>query len=69
MAWAFVMVLAWSRAIYVEFARRADVGTFMRCHLHAFAAFGGVMGRCLYDNAKVVVLGRDGGGEPVWNQR
>ena len=66
--WAFVMVLAWSRAIYVEFVRRADVGTFMRCHLHAFAAFGGVVERCLYDNAKVVVLGRDAGGEPVWNQ-
>src|SRR5581483_2808660 len=36
---AFVMVLSWSRALYVEFIRRADVPTFIRCHLHAFAAF------------------------------
>jgi transposase len=65
--WAFVMVLAWSRALYVEFVRRADVATFIRCHIHAFTAFGGVVQRCLYDNAKVVVLGRDAGGEPRWN--
>ena len=32
--WAFVMVLGWSRAIYVEFVRRADVATFIRCHLN-----------------------------------
>lgn len=25
--------------------------------------------RCLYDNAKVVVIGRDDGGRPVWNTR
>ena len=56
------MVLSWSRAIYVEFVRRADVTTFMRCHVNAFEFFGGVPRRCLYDNAKVVVLGRDDGG-------
>ena len=55
--WAFVMVLGWSRAIYVEFVRRADAATFMRCRLNAFAYFGGVPRRCLYGNAKVVVLG------------
>lgn len=66
--WAFVMVLAWSRALYVEFVRRADVHTFLRCHLHAFHAFGGRPRRCLYDNAKVVVLGRDAGGTPIWNR-
>ena len=67
--WAFVMVLSWSRAIYVEFVRRADVATFMRCHVNAFEYFGGVPRRCLYDNAKVVVLGRDGDGRPEWNSR
>ena len=45
--WVFVMVLSWSRALYVEFAPRADVATFIRCHLHAFEAFGGVPQRCL----------------------
>ena len=39
--WAFVMVLGWSRAIYVEFVRRADVAAFIRCHLNAFDYFGG----------------------------
>ena len=29
--WAFVMVLSWSRAIYVEFVPRADIATFLRC--------------------------------------
>lgn len=67
--WAFVMVLSWSRAIYVEFVRRADVATFMRCHANAFEYFGGVPRWCLYDNAKVVVLGRDDGGSPEWNSR
>ncbi|MDE0132013.1 MAG: IS21 family transposase [bacterium] len=67
--WAFVMVLSWSRAIYVEFVRRADAATFMRCHVNAFEYFGGVPRRCLYDNAKVVVLGRDDAGRPEWNSR
>ena len=63
------MVLGWSRAIYVEFVRRADVATFIRCHLNAFDYFGGVPRRCLYDNAKVVVLGRDDDGRAQWNER
>ena len=67
--WAFVMLLGWSRAIYVEFVRRADVPTFMGCHLRAFEYFGGVPRRCLYDKAKVVVLGRDEEGRPEWNRR
>ncbi len=64
--YAFVMVLSWSRAIYVEFMQRADLASFLRCHWHAFAYFGGVPRKCLYDNAKVVVLGRDEAGEPVY---
>ena len=67
--WGFVMVLGWSRAIYVEFVRRADEATFIRCHLNAFDYFGGVPRRCLYDNAKVVVLGRDDDGRAKWTDR
>jgi len=67
--WAFVMVLSWSRATYVEFIRRSDVGTFIRCHINAFRHFGGVPSRCLYDNAKVVVVGRDAASRPVFNSR
>jgi transposase len=40
--WPFVMVLAGSRALYVQFIRRADVASFLRCHLDAFETFGGV---------------------------
>jgi len=64
--WGFVMVLAWSRALYLEFVRRADVATFLRCHLHAFEAFSGVPRSCLYDRTKVVVLGQGPDG-PHWN--
>src|SRR5437016_1274506 len=66
--WGFVLVLSWSRAIYVEFVQRADVATFLRCHVHAFAALG-IPRRCLYDNAKVVVLDRDVNNQPIWNER
>lgn len=67
--WAFVMILAWSRALYVEFVERADTATFIRCHIHAFEHFGGVPQRCLYDNTKLVVLRRDREGHPVWNEK
>jgi transposase len=68
-AWAFVMILGWSRALYVEFVERADTATFIRCHIHAFEHFGGVPQRCLYDNTKLVVLHRDREGHPVWNEK
>lgn len=67
--WAFVMVLSWSRALYVEFVERADTATFLRCHVHGFEHFGGIPQRCLYDNTKLVVLRRDSEGRPVWNER
>jgi len=67
--WAFALVLSWSRALYVEFIQRADVASFIRCHLHAFRHLGGAPKRCLYDNAKVVVLHRDALGAPEWNPR
>ena len=67
--WAFVMVLGWSRAIYVELVRRADTASFIQCHVNAFEYFGGMPRRCLYDNAKVVTLGRDAEGQVEWNRR
>ena len=65
--WAFVMVLGWSRALYVEFIRKADTASFIRCHVNAFASFGGITQTILYDNTKQVVLERDQTGMPVWN--
>lgn len=67
--WAFCMVLSWSRAMFLEFIAKATLPLFIRCHLHAFAHFGGVPRRCLYHNTRQVVLGRDAQGEPVWNAR
>ena len=67
--WAFVMTLGWSRACYVELVRRANTAAFIQCHVNAFEYLGGVPRRCLYDNAKVVTLGRDEEKRPVWNQR
>ena len=67
--WVFVMTLGWSRTGYVELVRRADTAAFIQCHVNAFEYLGGVPRRCLYDNAKVVTLGRDENQQPVWNQR
>lgn len=56
----FVMVLSWSRAIYARFALDQTLETFMRGHVLAFAALGGVPREILYDNLKSVVLDRAG---------
>ena len=65
----FVMTLGWSRACYVELVRRADTASFIQCHANAFEYLGGVPRRRLYDNAKVITLGRDEEKRPVWNRR
>ena len=63
------MTLGYSRAGYVELVRKADTAAFMQCHVNAFEYLGGVPHRCLYDNAKVVTLGRDEEKRPIWNER
>ena len=40
-AWAFVMVLAWSRYAYVEFVFDQKVATWLRCHRNALGVFRG----------------------------
>ncbi len=60
--YGFVMVLSYSRAMYVEFVAQPDLSTLLRCHLHAFTTLGGVPKTILYDNMKTVVLGRQGAG-------
>ena len=67
--WVFVMTMGWSRACYVELVRRADTAAFIECHINAFEYLGGVPRRCLYDNAKVVALGRGEEKQPIWNRR
>jgi len=64
--YAFAFVLSYSRVHYIEFIEHQDSDTFLRCHLNAFEAIGGVPQSILYDNAKVVVLGRENG-QPNWH--
>lgn len=60
---AFCATMGYSRASYVEFVSDMKVDTLIGCHERAFAAFGGVPRRILYDNMKTVVLERDVYGE------
>jgi transposase len=57
---AFVMVLSWSRRIFLRFYPGAAMGMFLRGHVDAFAAFGGVPRELRYDNLKSAVLERAG---------
>lgn len=67
--YCFIMVLAYSRAMYLEFVTATDMKTFMRCHINAFKFFGGVPHEILYDNVKTVVKDRDDDNRPVFNER
>jgi transposase len=52
----FVMVLGFSRYMYVEAVTDARSESFLACHSRAFAYFGGMPREVLYDNAKIVAL-------------
>ena len=58
--WAFVMVLSYSRMIFLQFYPGASMPFFLRGHAEAFAFFGGVPRVLLYDNLKSAVLERHG---------
>lgn len=64
--YAFVLLLGYSRAMYVEFVRRCTLEAFMDCHARAFRYLGGIPSEILYDNMKNVVL-RKSEGKPVFN--
>jgi transposase len=55
---AFVMVLSWSRKIFLRFFLDARMPSFLRGHVEAFSAFGGVARNLLYDNLKSAVVER-----------
>jgi transposase len=55
-AWAFVMLLSWSRHQYVEFVWDQKVETFLNCHRKAFEFFRGVPQRVRIDNLKAAIL-------------
>jgi transposase len=56
----FVIVLSYSRRLFLRFCLNAQMDSFLRGHVEAFAAFGGLARTALYDNLKSVVLERVG---------
>ena len=58
--WAFVMVLAHSRASFAELVLSLDVYSLRRSLVRAAAHFGGLPRQWLFDNAKTIVLERHG---------
>lgn len=57
---AFVMVLSFSRKLYLQFFLNAQLANFMRGHEAAFNAWGGVPRVILTDNLSSVTLDREG---------
>jgi transposase len=57
---AFVMVLSWSRHIFLRFYLGDGTGNFLRGHVEAFEHFQAVPREILYDNLKSAVLSRIG---------
>jgi len=56
--YVFLLVLGYSRQMYIEFVERCTMTTFLDCHQHAFQFLGGVPQEILYDNMKNVVVRR-----------
>ena len=56
----FVMVLSYSRRIFLRFYLNAGMHNFLRGHIDAFEAWQGVPRELWYDNLKSVVLERRG---------
>ena len=58
--WLFVMVLAWSRALWAEFVFDTTVHSLLRSLVRAAAFFQGTARQWLFDNPKIIVLERYG---------
>ena len=65
----FVMVLCYSRMMYVEFCVSQTMEHFLGAHQNAFNYFGGVPRKIMVDNLKSAVLRRTIGDEPVLNPK
>ena len=65
----FVMVLCYSRLMYVEFTVSQTMEHFLACHQHAFEFFGGMVQNVMVDNLKSAVLKRVLGQAPVLNPK
>jgi transposase len=58
--YAFCLVECHSRKLYVEFTHTQSFETFLRCHIHAFQAMGGVARELWFDNLATAVAEHDG---------
>lgn len=65
--WLFSMILGFSRHVFARFVLRQNLETLVRCHIAAFAHFGGVPKELLYDRAKTNVTGADSDGQVIFN--
>ncbi len=65
---AFVMIMGSSRAKYVEFTKRCDLYSLLKCMVNAFEYFGGIPETVLTDRMKTVII-RSEAGKPIWNSR
>jgi transposase len=65
----FVMVLCYSRMMYVEFSVSQTMEHFLACHQNAFERFGAVPAKIMVDNLKSAVLQRSLGQQPVLNPK
>ena len=65
----FVMVLCYSRMMYVEFTLSQSMEHFLGCHQNAFDWFGAVPGKVMVDNLKSAVLKRIVGKDPLFNPK
>ena len=58
--YAHLLTLSWSRMCFVQFFHDMQECSFLRGHIDAFAAFGGVPRQVLYDNLKSACIERYG---------
>jgi transposase len=65
----FVMVLCYSRRLYVEFTLAETMEQFLTCHRHALEYFQSVPKRVIIDNLKVGVLSHPPGLSAQFNPR
>lgn len=64
----FVMIMGSSRSKYVEFTKRCDFYSLLKCMVNAFEYFGGIPQMVLTDRMKTVIDGSEAG-KPLWNKR
>jgi transposase len=65
----FVMVLCYSRMMYVEFTLAEGMEQFLSCHRHAFEFFQGGTAKVVIDNLKVGVLRHPSGQKALFDPR